>query len=150
MVFGKFISGKDDLRQVQEIRQKVFAEELGLTMLGEMPDEFCMHALAYEGEQPVGMGRIMYDGDRFTIAGIAVLPEYRGQKYGDFLARLLIDKAMMSNAQEIYLDALSGTESFFGKLGFEVCGAEYDNLGGSWIPMILHTDQIHKCCNCKG
>ena len=78
MVFGKFISGKDDLRQVQEIRQKVFAEELGLTMLGEMPDEFCMHALAYEGEQPVGMGRIMYDGDRFTIAGIAVLPEYRG------------------------------------------------------------------------
>lgn len=148
MVFGRFISGADDLTQVREIRKKVFAEELGLSMQTEMPDEFCMHALAYDGETPVGTGRILFDGERFTIAGIAVLPEYRGQMYGDFLIRLLIDKAMMSNAREIYLNALAGTEDFFKMTGFEVCGESYDNLGGTWTPMALHTAQIHRCCDC--
>ena len=148
MVFGKFISGADDLAEVQAIRQRVFAEELGLSMLTEMPDEFCMHALVYEEDKTVGMGRILFDGERFTIAGIAVLPEYRGQKYGDFLIRLLIDRAVMSNAQEIYLDALCGTEGFFKGAGFEICGEQYENLGGAWIPMVLHAGQIHKCCDC--
>ncbi len=148
MVFGKFISGADDLTQVQEIRQKVFVQELGLSMKEDMPDEFCMHALAYAGDMPVGIGRILFDGERFTIAGIAVLPEYRGQMYGDFLIRLLVDKAMMSNAREIFLDALAGTEDFFRTIGFEVCGESYENLGGTWTPMVLHTAQIHKCCDC--
>jgi predicted GNAT family N-acyltransferase len=148
MVFGKFISGVEDLAVVKEIRKQVFEEELGLEVERAVPDEFCMHALAYDKEKPVGMGRIMFDGDRFTIAGIAVLPEYRGQLYGDFLIRLLIDKAMMSNAQEIYLEALAGTEDFFAITGFEVCGDTYEKLGGRWTPMVLHTDQIHKCCGC--
>lgn len=148
MVFGKFISGADDLTPVQEIRKKVFEEELGLSMQADMPDEFCMHALAYDGETPVGIGRILFDGERFTIAGIAVLRKYRGQMYGDFLIRLLIDKAMMSNAREVYLDALAGTEDFFKITGFEVCGESYENCGGVWTPMVLQTAQIHRCCDC--
>lgn len=148
MIYGKFISGVDDLTEVKKIRETVFEQECGLTMLDEMPDEFCMHALAYEEEEVVGMGRILFDGDTFTIAGVAVLPEYRGKKYGDFIVRLLIDKAMMSNAREIYLDARKGTEHFFEIFGFQIHGAEYENLGGSWIPMVLHTDQVHKCCDC--
>lgn len=148
MVFGKFISGNNDLKQVQAIRRMVFKEELGLSGQADLPDEFCIHAIAYDGEKAAGTGRILFDGDRFTIAGIAVLPEYRGQKYGDFLVRLLVDKAMMSNAQEIHLDALEGTEGFFKTIGFEGCGERYQKCGGRWIPMILRTDQIHKCCNC--
>lgn len=148
MVFGRFVSGTGDLAQVKEIRQKVFIQELGIEESGEMPDEFCMYAVVYDGDCPAGTGCISYDGDRFTIAGIAVLQEYRGQKYGDFLIRLLIDKAIMSNAREIYLDALAGTEKFFEITGFEKCGERYENRGKVWIPMLLHTDRIHKCCGC--
>lgn len=148
MVFGKFISGADDLTPVQEIRKRVFEGELGLPMRADMPDEFCIHALAYDGDVPVGTGRILFDGERFTVAGIAVLKEYRGQMYGDFLIRLLIDKAMMSNAVEIYLDALAGTEDFFRITGFEVCGESYEKCDRLWTPMMLHTAKIHKCCEC--
>lgn len=148
MVYGKFISGVEDLSEVEKIRENVFVQECGLQMMEEMPDEFCMHALAYEKEKAVGMGRILFDGETFTIAGVAVLPEYRDKKYGDFIVRLLIDKAMMSNAQEIYLDARKGTEGFFTKLGFVENGSEYVKLGDSWIPMVLHTSQVHKCCDC--
>lgn len=150
MVFGKLISGADDLTPVKEIQKKVFEEELGLSVRTDLPDEFCMHALAYDGDQdiPVGTGRILFDGERFTIAGIAVLKEYRGQMYGDFLIRLLLDKAMMSNAGEIHLDALAGTEEFFKTIGFEVCGESYGSCGGNWTPMVLYAARIHKCCDC--
>ncbi len=148
MVFGRFVSNPEDLKTVQKIADQVFVEELGLKTGGAMADAFCLHALVYDGDAPAGMGRMMYDGDRFTIADVAVLPQYRGQKYGDFMVRLLIDKGMMANAQEIDLDALAGTESFFGTIGFEAQGVPYESLGGTWQPMLLKTDRIHKCSGC--
>lgn len=148
MVFGKFVTETDDMALVQEIYYKVFREELGVEAADADPDEFCLNALVYAGEQPAGMGRILFDGERFTIAGVAVLPEFRGESYGDFLLRLLIDKAVMSNAREIHLDARKGTEGFFEKTGFQKSGAEFEDRGAVWQPMVLKTDEIHKCCNC--
>lgn len=148
MVFGKFVTDEKDMKEVQKICNRVFGEEMGLDLSGTMTDEFCMNALVYAGENPAGMGRIMFDGERFTIAEVAVLPEYRNEKYGDFLVRLLVDKAMMSNAREVHLDAFHGTEGFFETIGFEQDGALFEGFGGMWQPMILRTDRIHKCCNC--
>ena len=149
MVFGKFVSGTEEMLQVRKIQREVFEQECGLLPQDKSEsEEFCVCALAFDGETPVGTGQILFDGTQFTISGVAVLKDYRGQKYGDFLVRLLVDKAMMSNAQAVYLDALSGTEDFFRTIGFEVCGESYKKAGGSWSPMILHTDQIHKCCGC--
>lgn len=149
MVFGKFISGDGDLTQVREIREEVFERELGIPYRGtDMPDAFCMHAVAYAEDVPIGTGRMMFDGERFAVAGIAVRREYRGQMYGDFLLRLLIDRALMANAQEIEADAREGTEGFFETVGFETAGETYEKLGARWIPMVLRTDRIHKCCDC--
>ena len=73
MVFGKFIPGDGDLSVVREIRESVFEGELGVPSRGtDMPDAFCMHAVASAEDVPVGTGRILFDGDRFAIAGIAV------------------------------------------------------------------------------
>lgn len=148
MVFGRFVSEKQDIEQVMNIAYKVFVEELGLEACGVMSDAFCLNAVAYDGEAPAGMGRMMYDGERFTIADVAVLPQFRHRQYGDFLVRLLVDKGMMSNAQEIHLDALEGTEAFFAGIGFEPVGDIYESLGGRWQPMLLRTDRIHKCSGC--
>ena len=148
MVFGKFVTEEKDMELVREICQRVFVEELGLNQTGTMTDEFCMNALVYAGDVPAGMGRIMFDGERFTIAEVAVLPEFRGEGYGDFIARLLVDKAVMSNSREVHLDARQGTEGFFEKIGFQTEGEAFEGCGGRWQPMALMTDQIHKCCNC--
>ncbi len=146
MVFGKFVTENKDKDLVREICDRVFREETGLDISGMTTDEFCLSALVFAGEEPAGMGRIFFDGTDFKIMEVAVLPEYRGEKYGDFMVRLLIDKALMSGAREIGLDAMSGTEGFFRTIGFEAEGEPYEKDGIIRQPMVLYADRIHKCC----
>jgi len=136
MVRGKFFSGQDDLSVIKEIRNKVFQES------GDGQDDFCMHVLAYNEDVPVATGRISYDGWEFVISKVCVLEEHRGKSYGDFIVRMLVDKAMMSNAKQVKLEATKETIAFFEKIGFKLDGTE--SFG-----MTLDTDSIHKCCNCK-
>ncbi len=149
MVFGKFVTEEKDMDTVRFIYEQVFQKELGLDRSETMEDEFCIHALVFAGEDPAGMGCVLFDGEDFRIGDIAILPAYRGDSYGDFMVRLLVDKAMMSNAQEIRLDALGGTEEFFRTIGFETEGEPFEDRGGRWQPMVLHTGSIHKCCEQK-
>lgn len=151
MVRGKFYSGQDDLTEILNIRKLVFQEELQIPpeVESDGQDDFCMHVLAFEGDVPVAIGRISFDGWDFVISRVAVLAEYRGKKYGDFIVRMLVDKAMMSNAKEVQLDAFEETIGFFESIGF-LAEKEAGALGDrKLIHMVLDTDAIHKCCNCK-
>ena len=96
MVEGKFFSGQDDLREIYQIRREVFTEELGELEEQDANDAISMHALAYTEGKPVATGRIRFDGWEFVIDKVAVRKEFRGMKYGDFIVRLLIDRAMMA------------------------------------------------------
>lgn len=150
MVFGKLVSGSEkneQTRQVAEIRNRVLEQECGLKIEAE-PEAFCMYALAYEGDVPVATGGIAFDGETYRIQEVAVLPEFRRKKYGDFIVRLLIDKAMMSGAQSIEADVLKGAEALFQEVGFAEAGTWYEKDGRQWQPMQLQAGNIHKCCNC--
>ena len=76
------------------------------------------------------------------------MPEFRRKKYGDFIVRLLIDKAMMSGAQMINADVLQEAVPLFETVGFTASGALYEKDGKQWLPMQLQAESIHKCCNC--
>ena len=151
MVRGKFYSGQDDLTEILKIRKIVFQEELQIPLEVEADgqDDFCMHVLAFEGDVPVAIGRISFDGWDFVISRVAVLPEYRGKKYGDFIVRMLVDKAMMSNAKEVQLDAFEETIGFFETIGFSAKEAAGVWANRKLVHMVLDTDSIHKCCNFK-
>lgn len=151
MVRGRFYSGQDDLAELLKIREMVFCQELQMDpdVENDGQDDYCMHVLAFDNEQPVAVGRIAFDGWNFVISRVAVLPEHRGKKYGDFVVRMLIDKAMMSNAKQVQLDALEGTEGFFETIGFQT-EKDAGVLGDKkLVHMVLNTDAIHKCCSCK-
>lgn len=151
MVKGKFFSGQDDLTELKKIRNKVFCQELQMAPEIETDgqDDYCMHVLALDGEQPVAVGRISFDGWDFVISKVAVLPEHRGKMYGDFIVRMLVDKAMMSNATQVQLDAFEDTVGFFETIGFQA-REEAGMLGDKkLIHMVLNTDSIHKCCGCN-
>lgn len=150
MVFGKLVSGSEkneQTRQVADIRTRVLEAECGLKIEAE-PEAFCMYALAYEGDVPVATGGIAFDGETYRIQEVAVLPEFRRKKYGDFIVRLLIDKAMMSGAQSIEADVLKGAEALFQEVGFAEAGTWYEKDDRQWQPMQLQAGNIHKCCNC--
>lgn len=151
MVRGRFYSGQDDLTDILNIRRQVFVEELQISadVEDDGRDAYCMHVIALDGETPVAMGRISYDGFEFEISRVAVLPEYRCKKFGDFIVRMLIDKAMMSQATEVCLDAFEENIPFFETIGF-VAKGENGTLGDrKLVRMTLDTGSIHKCCNCK-
>ena len=151
MVRGKFYSGQDDLTEVRNIRTQVFVEEIGIpeTLENDGQDAYCMHAVAYDDDLPVATGRISYDGWDFVISKVAVCADQRGKKYGDFIVRMLIDKAMMANATEVQAEVLEETASFFETIGFVKAEDRECLAGHKMIQMVLNTDAIHKCCNCK-
>ena len=151
MVRGKFYSGQEDLTEILKIRKQVFQEELGIAPAAEEDgqDGICMHVLAYDGDVPVATGRIYFDGFDFVISRVAVLPEFRGKKYGDFIVRMLIDRAVMTNADQLQADVFEENVAFFETIGFK-CQGERGNLGEKkLINMVLKVADIHKCCSCK-
>ncbi len=148
MVYGRFAKTREDLETANAICREVFKEELGLAGDDGDEEEFVLSALAFAGEEPAGTGQLLFDETFCAIRDVAVLPQYRGAEYGDFIVRLLIDKALTAGAQEIHLDALAGTEAFFEKIGFEPEGTLFEKSGGQWQPMILKEARPHNCCEC--
>lgn len=151
MIEGKYLSGNDDLSQVYELREVVFQKELGFRRELERDgyDGLANHAIAYENGVPAATGRILFDGEIYRISRVAVGKEYRKRGYGDFVVRMLINKAILAGAQEIYTSTLLPGRKMFESIGFEVCGESYENGGLTYLPMWLKSENLHKCCNCE-
>lgn len=150
MIEGKYLSGNDDLSQVYELREEVFQRELGFRKELEVDgyDKLSIHAIAYENGMPAATGRILFDGEIYRISRVAVKKAFRGKGYGDFVVRMLINKALTSGAQEIYTSTLLDGKKMFETIGFEVSGEAYENGGLTYLPMWLKSENLHKCCGC--
>ncbi len=151
MIYGRFATEKADLETANALIGRVFEDEPGLAEQ-ETEEEFVLTAVVFAEADPgwkaAGAGRLLFDGRRFTITDVAVLPEYRGEGYGDFITRLLTDRAMTAGAQKIFLDAFSGTAGFFETIGFVPEGEEFEKNGGRWQPMALAVQPIRSCGSC--
>ena len=143
---GKYLlGGLHDISECLKIRQEVFGEEQGFfTAAGEDADDAsAIFALAYETEKtelpdgtveekllPVGTGRLIFLDDFYKIGRIAVKKEYRGKNYGDFIVRMLVDKAFVMGAKEVFVGAQKHAIPFYEKIGFVELSEEYyeDNI----------------------
>lgn len=110
------------------IRYAVFVEEQGVPVEIELDewDASVVHALAYDGEQPVGTGRLLPDG---RIGRMAVLKEARGQGVGVALLNALLGAAKNAGLVQVTLHAQTHAIGFYQKLGFEAYGDEFDDAG---------------------
>lgn len=152
MVRGKYIEGIENLTEIQALRQSVFKEELGLDALAAFDDSdaFAVHALCYdEKEAPAGIGRITFDGKRFDISHIAIRKDLRGQEYGDFVLKMLINKAAIANADTIYALSLPEQSGFFEKVGFKKTGTQQTIQGITYDDLILSGSLMHMCKGCN-
>lgn len=148
MIKGVYLNGEEDLTDAFSIRRKVFIEEQKVPEEIEMDelDAYAIHAVAYDGDKAVATGRIIYDGDTYKIGRIAVLKEERGKQYGDFIVRMLVDKAFLHGAKEVLLGAQLPAVGFYEKIGFKPCGEEFEEAGIPHIPMKLQHDGLCKKC----
>lgn len=138
---GKYLlGGLQDISECLKIRAEVFGGEQGFPTAAGMDadDEEAIFALAYETEKkelpdgtveesllPVGTGRLLFMGDTYKIGRIAVKKEFRGKKYGDFIVRMLVDKAFSMGAKEVFVGAQKHAIPFYEKIGFVALDEEY-------------------------
>ena len=135
---GKYLlGGLHDISECLAIRNEVFGGEQQFLVAASENLEYkdAIFVLAYEtnevGEEvPVATGRLIFLEDRFKIGRIAVKKECRGKHYGDFVVRMLLDKAFSMGAKEVFVGAQSHAISFYEKIGFERQEEEYweDNI----------------------
>ncbi len=154
MVKGRYIEGIDNMSEVLRIRGAVFGDEYGIEAAAEpsADDAMAVHAVAYnDNDEIVAAGSLYFDGETFTIDKIAVLEGYRGQYYGDFVLKVLIDKASQAHASEIYGNAFVGATGFMETVGYAAHGTAYE-LGDNKVqPMILTSEKFANGCGscCK-
>ncbi len=155
-ITGKYIlGGLGDLSDIISIRDKVFIDEQGVSpeLEHDGKDVEAIFALAFEeGEdfkKPVSTGRLLFLGDEFKIGRIATLKEYRGKGYGDFVVRMLIDKAFTMGAKEIFVDAQLHAVDFYKKIGFRPVGDVFEEAGIMHQKMVVEPHTCSRLCNCK-
>ena len=110
------------------IRFTVFVEEQRVPAEIELDehDAACVHAVAFDGEKPVGTGRLLPDGH---IGRMAVLKEARNRGVGALMLAKLMDKAKELGFAEVALSAQIHASRFYRRHGFVEEGAEYMEAG---------------------
>jgi GNAT superfamily N-acetyltransferase len=84
-----------------------------------------------DGEHTIGMGRLVGDGCMaWYIHDVVVQPEYQGKKIGSEIIRKLVGYAKQQDTNAIVrLTAAIGKETFYQKLGFQLCPNGNDGAG---------------------
>ena len=135
MITNQWFCGlADDARM---IREKVFVEEQGFPPEEEFDvfDGQAMHVVIYDGERPVGTGRVYHDGKTFRIGRLCVLKEERGQGIGDLMLRVLLVKAFEFDPSQVRILAQVHAKEFYEGFGFEQDGEATEDSGVIHIPM---------------
>lgn len=96
------------------------------------------HALAYQGEECIGTGRLVYLGNgQAQIGRMAVLAQFRGKGIGKEILSQLIDLAKLQGVSSLILHSQLAAIPFYEKLGFQAEGPSYEEAGIPHRNMIL-------------
>jgi predicted GNAT family N-acyltransferase len=119
------------MEQAWALRRRVFIEEQHVPEEIELDadDARAVHALAFEGEQPVGCGRMLAQGDYVKIGRMAVLAERRGTGVGRRVLEFLIEHGRRRGFRRAVLDAQVHAEGFYLKQGFTPVGEVFEEAG---------------------
>ena len=119
-------------KQAYAIRQKVFIEEQGVPQEMEV-DEFdpiASHALAFQGDQCIGTGRLIETTQNAgQIGRMAVLADFRGNGTGKAILVALIELARSQKITSISLHSQVSAIPFYEKFGFIAQGSVYEEAG---------------------
>ena len=127
----------------KRIRTDVFITEQGFLHEFDEIDEYATHLLVYDGDKPIGCGRIYevlndshVSGDSgsgspaaeppvYAIGRIALVKEYRGMQLGSAIVWKLTKLAEEYGAKTIQLSAQCRARGFYEKCGFTAVGETY-------------------------
>lgn len=137
---GKFINTGDDLSDVNQVRTACKLGQLG-------QQDMATHVVAYcinEETRPVATAIIYFDGERYLIQDLCILPGEENKEYDDFIIKMLLYKAFENGADEVEAEVEKQNLLSYQKIGFEP--AEPQNMEGETLHMCMKKINMHRCC----
>ena len=122
------------LRRLVFIEEQHVPEELEL----DADDAHAIHVLALEGDNPVGCGRMIPDGNHVKIGRMAVLRARRAEGIGRQILECLMEIARQQGYREAVLHAQLHAEGFYLKCGYIQQGDVFEEAG------IMHRRMHHE------
>lgn len=108
---------------INQVRQAVGWRALDEARYAEALQKTVYALMAYDGNRPVGLARLIGDGICYVIVDVAVDPTYQKQGIGKTLVLQLLEyvRRQLDKDQDctILLNASYGKEDFYQKLGFQ-------------------------------
>ncbi|MCL2408725.1 MAG: GNAT family N-acetyltransferase [Oscillospiraceae bacterium] len=119
------------------IRVEVFVKEQNVPIGLELDehDETAVHVLAYDNDEPVGCGRLVFFDEYAQIGRVAVLQSQRKLGVGKAICEELMAIAVERQAKKVTLHAQLSAEKFYKKLGFTPEGEVFLDAGIDHINM---------------
>jgi len=126
MIYIRKADFSTDIGSIREVRLAVFVVEQGVPEELEMDnrDPSCVHVLAFDGEKPVGTGRIDIElGGK--VGRVAVVASERGLGIGRGLMQELHNIAEHSDLESVWCHAQVGAVPFYLQLGYVTVGDRF-------------------------
>jgi predicted GNAT family N-acyltransferase len=125
------ITDRPQMEQAWAIRRTVFIEEQHVPEEIEMDedDAHAFHALAVDGNTPVGCGRMVTHDGYVKIGRMAVLSERRGEGIGRSILEYLMERARQRGIGRAVLHAQLTAEGFYLKNGYIPEGELFEEAG---------------------
>jgi len=124
------------------VRYDVFVTEQGVPADLERDDQDgdADHLVAYDGDRPVGAGRLVVEPPGFEgadpglgpvghLGRLAVRPEARGARLGVALVAAIEERARARDLAVMALSSQSYAIPFYERLGYTAYGPEFDDAG---------------------
>ena len=125
----KIVENDQEKELVISIRRIVFIEELNIPEYMEIDDneDLATYVLANIGSEYVGTARWRDTDAGIKLERFAVLSEYRSYGVGTAMTKFILNQ--LDHSKLIYLNAQESAISFYKKLGFDLMGPRFDEVG---------------------
>jgi N-acetylglutamate synthase-like GNAT family acetyltransferase len=112
--------------QAFDIRRSVLCGELHMNREAaqDEDDASAYLAIAWEGEKPVGTGRLLQRGQFWQIEHLCVLPEQRKSGIGHSLVEHFLAQARAQGSQELVAVSPVAAQAFFIRQGFSLAASQ--------------------------
>lgn len=128
--------GKSNITDAYYVRAMVFMVEQGFREDFDEQDAHSWHVIVYDGEEPVGTGRVFEKDVQWHAGRISVLEPYRREGVGRVVMENLEQKVRELGGSSLLLSAQCTAAGFYRRCGYKEQGEVYEDIHCPHIDML--------------